>query len=259
MARNRLAFAAAAAVLVASLGCSNGNTLAPVSGTETFAGSLKTTAPAAVSPVNDQVLNGNTLTATAAVPEFRATALQYRFQIFSTAGTQVQDSGPVDTPVWRLTQALTPNQRFTWKVRAEFQGTPGPWSTAAAFQSGDAAPSFGPIGDWQHCAGRGGFALSECVHGAVHPRNSVGALEVVKRVAWLLRGEGAGLLIKASGENVVLWQGYSFAAARMCFSSGHLFKIVSDAGPGGSNGPDFTDNGLIDPSQCVPAIDPSKP
>ena len=37
---------------------------------------------------------------------------------------------------------------------------------------------------------------------AVGPTNSVGDLEVTKRVAWLLRGERAGLLLKASGENI---------------------------------------------------------
>jgi hypothetical protein len=82
---------------------------------------------------------------------------------------------------------------------------------------------------------------------------------VVKRVAWLLRGKGAGLLIKNSGDNVVLWQGYALSASRICFSDGHIFKIISDAGPGGSNGPQYADNGFTDLSAYVPAIDPSKP
>jgi hypothetical protein len=260
MARHAFALAAAIALLAVSLGCSNSNTLSPVAGTQTFTGSLKATAPATVSPVNGQLLIASTLTATAAIPQFDAVALQYRFQIFNDAGSQVQDSGPVDSPVWKLAQGLTPNQRFTWKVRAEYQGAPGPWSTTASFQSGDPAPSFvGPIGDWQHCAGRVGILLSACVHAAVQPRNSVGALEVVKRVAWLVRGEGGGLLIKTGGENIVLWQGYSFSASRMCFSNGQLYKLIGDSGPGGANYPDFTDNGFVDPAFCVPAIDPSKP
>lgn len=259
MNRHAFALASASALLAVSLGCTNSNTLSPAPGVQTFANSLKATAPTPVSPVNDQVLSGNTFTATPAVPQFGTIALQYRFQIFSDTGSQVLDSGPVSSPVWK-TVNLTPNKRFTWKVRAEFEGTPGPWSTTASFQSGDPAPSFvGPIGDWQHCAGLVGSALSGCVNAAVRPKNSVGDLEVVKRVAWLARGDGAGLLIKTSGENTVLWQGYSFSASRICFPDGHIYKIISDAGPGGANSPDFSDNGFVETSLYVPAIDPSKP
>jgi hypothetical protein len=259
MARNAGAVAAVAC-LAGSLGCSNANTLAPVAGTQTFTGSLKATAPTAISPVNNQLLSASTLTATAATSQFGSIALQYRFQIFNDAGTQVQDSGAVGGPVWKLAQGLTPNQRFTWKVRAEYQGAGGPWSAPATFNSGDPAPSFvGPIGDWQRCAGLVGSSLVGCVHAAVKPRNSVGDLEVAKRVAWLARGDGAGLLIKNSGENIVLWQGYSFSASRICFPDGHIYKIISDAGPGGANTPDFTDNGFVDTALYVPAIDPSKP
>jgi len=246
------------ALLAAAPGCSNSTALAPAPGAETFTSSLKATAPVPVSPVNGQLLSGGTFTATPAVPQFGAIALQYRFQIFSDTGTQVLDSGPVNSPVWK-TPNLTPNRALTWKVRAEFEGTPGPWSATASFQSGDPLPSFGPVGDWQHCAGLVGSSLSACVHAAVKPTNSVGDLEVVKRVAWLVRGDGAGLLIKTSGENIVLWQGYSFSASRMCFANGQLYKLISDAGPGGTNSPDFSDNGFVDPALCVPAIDPSKP
>ena len=262
MVRNVLALLSAITLLTISLSCTNGNALSPAPGAQAFAGSLKATPPTIVSPANDQVTSATTptLTATAAVPQFEAVVLQYRFQIFNDAGTQVLDSGPVNSPVWKLTQDLTPNQRFTWKVRAEYRGTPGPWSTTATFRSGDPAPSFvGPIGDWQHCAGLVGIKLSECVHAAVRPKNSVGDLEVTKRMAWLLRGDGAGLLIKTGGENIVPWQGYSFSASRICFADGHIYKVVSDAGPGGGNFPDFTDNGFVETSLYVPAIDPSKP
>ena len=83
--------------------------------------------------------------------------------------------------------------------------------------------------------------------------------EVVKRVAWLLRGEGGGLLIKESGENVVRWQGYSFSATRICFPDGHIYKIIGDAGPGGANSPGFSDNDFVDRALYVPAIDPARP
>ena len=260
MNRQAFALAGVSVLLAASLGCTNSNTLSPAPGAQAFANSLKATAPIPVSPVNGQRLTGNTFTATAAIPQFGAIALQYRFQVFSAAGSQVLDSGPVNSPVWK-TVNLTPNQQLTWKVRAEFEGTPGPWSTTASFQSGDPAPSFvGPISDWQHCGDYvKDIEVSICVNDAVRPKNSVGAMEVVKRIAWLRRGQGAGLLIKTSGENVVLWQGYSFSASRICFPDGHIYKVISDAGPGGGNGADFSDNGFVDKALYVPAIDPSKP
>jgi hypothetical protein len=84
-------------------------------------------------------------------------------------------------------------------------------------------------------------------------------MEVTKRIAWLLRGEGAGLLIKGGGDNVVIWQGFSLSASRICYPDGHIYKLMSDAGPGGANSPQFSDNAFVDPSLYVKAIDPSKP
>src|SRR4029077_2231566 len=127
------------------------------------------------------------------------------------------------------------------------QGFAGAWSADASFVTPDPPPSFaGQIGNWQACASQSNnTTLAICVWNAIHPTNSVGAFEVVKRVAWLLRGEGAGLLIKASGENVVLWQGFSFSATRVCFPDGHIYKIIGDAGPGGANQPGFADNDFV--------------
>src|ERR1700730_14578212 len=100
MTRTIWALMGTAALLAPSLGCSNANTLSPTP--STFTGSLKATAPTPVSPVNGQLLSGNTFTATAAVPQFSAPiALQYRFQVFSATGSQVLDSGPVNSPVWK--------------------------------------------------------------------------------------------------------------------------------------------------------------
>jgi hypothetical protein len=73
----------------------------------------------------------------------------------------------------------------------------------------------------------------------------------------VLRGQGGALLIKNSGENTVPWLGRSFSASRVCFiGDGHLFKIISDAGPGGTNLPGWSDNDFVDPASCVAAIDP---
>ena len=100
-------------------------------------------------------------------------------------------------------------------------------------------------------------ALVNCVWNFVRPTNSVQDLEVGKRVAWLLRNQGGGLLLKGSGENTVPWLGMTFSASRVCFPrDGHIYKIISDAGPGGGNGPQWADNDFVDPASCVAAIDP---
>ncbi len=221
----------------------------------------KLTAPAAQTPSNGQTITGlvASLNSTAATADVATLNLQYRFQVFNDAGTLTLDSGLLSAPTW-TTATLAPNKRYTWKARAEAQGWIGPWSDTSTFATPDPPPAFaGTIGNWQACGGLKSSALVVCVWNTIRPINSVGDLEVVKRVAWLLRGDGAGLLIKTSGENVVLWQGYSLSATRICFSDGHIYKLIGDAGPGGANSPGFSDNEFVDKSLYVPAIDPSKP
>jgi hypothetical protein len=147
-------------------------------------------------------------------------------------------------------------------VRAESQGYAGAWSQSGSFNTPDApSPYTRPIGDWQNCGGPATKkeTLVACVWNAVHPNDTVSDLEVVKRVAWLLRAENAGLLIKGGGDGTMAWQGYSFSASRICYPDGHLWKILSDAGPGGANGPQWSDNDMVDPTLYVKAIDPAKP
>jgi hypothetical protein len=106
------------------------------------------------------------------------------------------------------------------------------------------------------CSGIGDhYQLVLCIHGHVNPHNEYEAFEVTKRVAWALRGEGAGLLIKTTGENIVPWRGYVFAAGRICYPDGHIFKVISDVGAGGANGPSWQDNGYVDRSNYLPALD----
>src|SRR5437773_6130661 len=127
----------AVALISAALGCTSSTPASPTPGANITIpdASLKVTAPTAQSPINDQKLSGltATLTATPAVPQYAALALKYRFQIFNVAGTLTQDSGLVNTAAWTTPLTLTPNTRFTWKVRAEYQGAAGPWSTTASF------------------------------------------------------------------------------------------------------------------------------
>jgi hypothetical protein len=111
------------------------------------------------------------------------------------------------------------------------------------------------------CGGLLKLKLVECIWNHIHPTDHITAFNVTKRVAWALRGEGAGLLIETGGENIAAWQGNLFSASRIVYPDGHLYKVISDAGPGGANGASWQDEG-VDPglrSLYFPAMDPSLP
>jgi len=156
------------------------------------------------------------------------------------------------------------NTVYYWHVRAFDSRTLGPWSATRAFQTipqpivttpNPGGGGGGAVGNWESCGSTPGYDLVACVHAAVNPARTVeGAFEVTKRVAWLLRGSGAGLLIKNGGENIVSWKGYSFAAARICFPDGHIWKVLSDVPT--TNGPSWQDNDFVDRGLYLPAIDP---
>lgn len=158
---------------------------------------------------------------------------------------------------------------YFWHARASDPTTTGAWSATQAFQTpqppppppppsgGGGGTGGGVPGDWQSCSQyvADKSALSTCVHDAVNPARTVEAgFEVTKRIAWLLRGEGAGLLIKNGGENIISWMGYSFSVGRICYPDGHIYKVLSDVPS--TNGAAWGDNGFVDPSLYVPAINP---
>jgi hypothetical protein len=159
------------------------------------------------------------------------------------------------------TQDLAHNTIYYWHVRAFDANTQGPWSPTRAFQTAPqpvvvpTPPPTGGGGDWQSCGSTPGHEVVACVVAAIAPAKTVeGAFEVTKRVAWLLRGSGGGLLIKNGGENIVSWKGYSFSAARICFPDGHIYKLLTDVPS--TNGPSWQDNDFVDRSLYLPAIDP---
>lgn len=244
-------------------GCGSSSSSPAPAPTNTITPAPNIGAPAAQSPTGNQLVGGLTVTLSAgnASVDQSSFTLQYRFQILNDGGAVVEDSGLQASTSYTSTKTLTPLASFTWRVRAESQGYAGPWSSAGSFNTpAPPSPYNRPIGDWQSCgSSKNETALVTCVWNAVHPNDSISDMEVVKRVAWLMRDQGAGLLIKASGDGVVAWQGYSFSASRICFPDGHIYKILSDAGPGGGNGPQYADNDFVDPSLYVKAIDPSKP
>jgi hypothetical protein len=100
------------------------------------------------------------------------------------------------------------------------------------------------------------FGFVQCIHDHINPTDAASDFEVTKRVAWALRGEGAGLLIKNDGANVVSWKGYNFSAGRICFPDGSVVKVVQGVGDGEVNGASWTSNGFVSPSLYLAAINP---
>ena len=91
-----------------------------------------------------------------------------------------------------------------------------------------------------------------------------GAFQIVKRVAWELRGEGAGLLAKPGGNNCE-----GFAVDIICYPDGRIFDILANGGgdedangnpiPGTGNVPVWnppSDGQPVDPSRYRQATDP---
>ncbi|HKB11133.1 MAG TPA: fibronectin type III domain-containing protein [Vicinamibacterales bacterium] len=112
---------------------------------------LKVTAPSVVSPTNDVKVTSGVIDLTASPSTFQfasasPVALQYRFQIFNADGTMVENAVASDT-TYRVSGALTPNMRHTWKVRAESQGQVGPFSTVGSFVTEDPALINDPLTD----------------------------------------------------------------------------------------------------------------
>jgi hypothetical protein len=89
-----------------------------------------------------------------------------------------------------------------------------------------------------------------------------GIFEFVMRVAWELRGDGCGLLVKPSGENIFNYQGTWYSISRVCYppdpatGQSQIYKILSDAGPNGSNSPQWVDDGTVEGNRYRPALKP---
>ena len=267
MNRNTLGVVVLTALIAPSLACTSNTPtpLAPATASSALndgAGGadgtpLKAGVPVPQSPANNAGTSSLTPTfvVTGGGLSYSSAAVQYRFRIVNDTGTIAADSGILSIGTWTPAAPLTPTTRYTWMARSEYQGLIGSWSTALAFTT-PVAPG-NDYGAWEStCQGRVGLALVTCVWNFVRPTNSVEDLEVGKRVAWLLRSQGGGLLLKSSGENTVPWLGFTFSASRICFADGHIYKIIGDAGPGGANSPGYADNEFVPVSSYFPARDP---
>jgi hypothetical protein len=195
--------------------------------------------------------------------------LQYHFQIsenqaFSavvvsaSSGENAGGQTHLQSPALAMADHL-----YYWRVRILDGARVGSWSRVETFRtpaSGAAAPPSGGDSDvdTSNCEAYTSDKdrLVECIHDEVRPGPTVeDAFEVAKRVAWALRGEKAGLLIKDGGENIISWHGLSFSAGRICYPDGHIYKVLTDIPA--TNGPSWQDDGFVDPSRYVPAINPN--
>lgn len=127
----------------------------------------------------------------------------------------------------------------------QFRDTAGPWETFEV--DGLELPAPGPSVPpeeaemWTSCGTNAGFDLVQCVIHTINPPHTPeGAFEVTKRVAWLLRDQGVGLLLKSGGANVVTWGGVSYSAGRVCYGNGRIIKILTDVPT--TNGPSWQDD-----------------
>lgn len=81
------------------------------------------------------------------------------------------------------------------------------------------------------------------------------AFAITQRVAWVLRDQGCGLLIKPGGDNVIQFGRYSLSTQRVCFPDGTIYDIIGGAGDG-SCSPQWNYNGTVETGRYVAAIDP---
>jgi hypothetical protein len=247
----------------------------------------------AVEPVvlGTPVLNSPIGTITTMTPEFKITGgsrsgpaakIIYQVQVAndqafaSIAATFSPDETLPQTTIAQNYSFLN-NKTYYWRVQAKDTGDSqavSAWSSTQVFVTSQPAPpppiggggGGGPVGtgDWKSCGSAPGDTLVGCVRSAVYVQSTeANAFEITKRVAWLLRGQGYGLLQKGSGENIITWQGNSFSISRVCAPGGYPVKVLSDAGTGGGNGaswaPDPADNVCSLPGRFIPAIDPALP
>ncbi len=141
MKRRILPLLSMCALVAGVTACHSSKSTAPTAPTATEAktsadlpadgSTLKAEPAGVVSPINDQKLTSSVVILTASpgslqFPTTTAVTLQYRFQVFSAAGTLL-DNAVVSGTTYQVTTTLVPNTRHTWRVRPEVQGEGGPW------------------------------------------------------------------------------------------------------------------------------------
>ncbi len=145
----RFSLMTGAALMALAIACSR-QSATPTSPTATAAANagaaadgstLKVSAPALLSPLNDAQQNdAPTLTVSASAGKYSDALpgpLTYRFQVLDPAGTIVAESGQISGLSYRVPTQLAFRVRHTWRVRAEIGAGVGPWSSTGSFISSE--------------------------------------------------------------------------------------------------------------------------
>lgn len=76
---------------------------------------------------------------------------------------------------------------------------------------------------------------------------------LVRVVKALPPDEKGGLLRKDAGENILFYPptNCNVSISRVCYPDGQLYKIFTDAGPNGANGPAWNNDGTVEPSRYL--------
>jgi hypothetical protein len=153
--------------------------------------------------------------------------------------------------------------------RVEYRDKAGPWEELdlEGLVIGVEVPGPSPIGPgpvidplfgcqrWANVTDGNYQPLVACLCTHLNPAGSkVLALEVVRRVAWALRAQGAGLLRKDGGENIADYYGTSVSLSRILFQDGRLVKVLTDVPT--TNGPSWQEEDALDPRLWVEPRDP---
>lgn len=149
MAQRLLGWGATAIVALALVACggSSSNPAAPSPGTAANSdaaasgnATLKVSAPEMTSPADGEVLKDLpvTLKAKSASGTYVSTSLLYRFQVLTTTGTTIADSGRQKSLTYVVSGDLKAKAKYQWRVRAEASsGEFGPWSALRTFTTPD--------------------------------------------------------------------------------------------------------------------------
>ena len=150
MFQKRLLACACATVLALAVACSKDSAppVSPSASPDAGAAAapdgstLKTGAPAAVSPVNGAQPDTIVLTAGKVAGKYADISPSYEFEIKNAAGAVTNSSGVIAGVTSGNNVTYTPpatafdfDTPYTWRVRAVYQGANGPWSAAASFRS----------------------------------------------------------------------------------------------------------------------------
>jgi hypothetical protein len=148
MQKKGLLWFAPVALIAIVVACSGGSDKQPVSPSSTVSAlgtgattdpvTLKVNAPVLVSPVGGiQLTEANaTVTFQAATGKFvNGQVYTYRVQLFNNAETTMLDEKLGTALSYKFPTSFDPDTLYKWRVRAEYQGATGPWTTMATFRS----------------------------------------------------------------------------------------------------------------------------